>query len=76
MKYLITDIVWDLDYYVDENELELPQEVIVKVHMDADATDLDLEEALANAVSDSTGFCMFQFNFEPVKEKTGQTETK
>ena len=76
MKYLITDIAWDLDYYVDENELELPTEAIVEVHMDADATDLDLQEALGNALSDSTGFCMFQFNYEPVEEKAGQPDTK
>ena len=76
MKYLITDIAWDLDYYVDENELELPTEAIVEVHMDADATDLDLQEALGNALSDSTGFCMFQFNYEHVEEKAGQPDTK
>lgn len=76
MKYLITDITWDLDYYVDENELELPHEVIVEVFMDADATDLDLECALSDAISDKVGFTMHQFNFEPVKEKAGQTPKK
>lgn len=69
MKYIIKDIVWDLDYYVDDSELDLPSEAIVEVHMDSDATELDLEEALSEALSEKFGFCVWQFNYEEVKNK-------
>jgi hypothetical protein len=79
MKYLVNQIVWDLDWDVDKNELDLPPEFLIELNIDSDATELDIEEAIANALSDSTGLCVWQFEYEEVKDsenKSGQNENK
>jgi hypothetical protein len=59
MKVKATDIQWD----VDDKELlkVLPQEVIVECPDDA-----DLNEELADILSDEYGFCLFGCSFEVI----------
>ena len=64
MKIKVTDIV---DYTRDicdghkwdQNELELPSEMIVEV----DGI-IDIESEIADAISDTTGWCVDGYNYE------------
>jgi hypothetical protein len=73
MKYLINQIVWDLDWDVDKNELDLPPEFLIELNIDSDATELDIEEAIANSLSEATGLCVWQFEYQEVKDSKSKS---
>ena len=64
MKIKVTDIVYDTrdicDGHIwDQNELELPSEMILEV----DGV-IDIESEIADAISDKTGWCVSSYNYE------------
>lgn len=64
MKVKVTDIVYDTrdicdGHKWDQNELELPSEMIVEV----DGI-IDIESEVADAISDKTGWCVEGYNYE------------
>ena len=64
MKIKVTDIVYDTrdicdGHKWDQNELELPSEMIVEV----DGI-IDIESEIADAISDTTGWCVNGYNYE------------
>jgi hypothetical protein len=64
MKIKVTDIVYDTrdicdGHQWDQNELDLPSEMIVEV----DGI-IDVESEIADAISDKTGWCVQGFNYE------------
>ena len=64
MKIKVTDIVYDTrdiwdGHKWDQNELELPNEMILIVD-----SRLDVESEIANAISDKTGWCVEGYNYE------------
>ena len=64
MKIKVTDIVYDTrdicdGHQWDQNELDLPSEMIVEV----DGI-IDVESEIADAISDRTGWCVEGFNYE------------
>ena len=64
MKIKVTDIVYDTrdicdGHKWDQNELELPSEMIVEV----DGI-IDIESEVADAISDKTGWCVEGYNYE------------
>jgi len=66
MKVKVTDIVYDTrdicdGHQWDQNELDLPSEMIVEV----DGI-IDVESEIADAISDRTGWCVEGFNYEIV----------
>jgi hypothetical protein len=56
MKIKVTNIVYDTG---DESDLDLPTEMIVNV----DGV-IDIESEIADAISDSTGWCVEGYNYE------------
>jgi hypothetical protein len=66
MKIKVTDIVYDTrdicdGHQWDQNELDLPSEMIVEV----DGI-IDVESEIADAISDKTGWCVEGYNYEIV----------
>jgi len=64
MKVKVTDIVYDTrdicdGHQWDQNELDLPSEMIVEV----DGI-IDVESEIADAISDRTGWCVQGYNYE------------
>jgi len=64
MKVKVTDIVYDTrdicdGHKWDQNELELPTEMILIVD-----SSLDVESEIADAISDKTGWCVEGYNYE------------
>jgi len=64
MKVKVTDIVYDTrdicdGHQWDQNELDLPSEMIVEV----DGI-IDVESEIADAISDRTGWCVEGYNYE------------
>jgi len=64
MKVKVTNIVYDTrdicdGHQWDQNELDLPSEMIVEV----DGI-IDVESEIADAISDRTGWCVEGFNYE------------
>ena len=63
MKIKITDIVYDTDIDDDSSDFvlnsELPSEMIVEV----DGI-IDIESEIADAISDTTGWCVNGYNYE------------
>ena len=64
MKIKVTDIVYDTrdicdGHRWDQNELELPSEMIVEV----DGI-IDIESEIADFISDTTGWCVDGYNYE------------
>lgn len=64
MKIKVTDIVYDTrdicdGHKWDQNELELPSEMIVEV----DGI-IDIESEIADTISDKTGWCVEGYNYE------------
>ena len=64
MKVKVTDIVYDTrdicdGHKWDQNELELPSEMIVEV----DGI-IDIESEIADTISDKTGWCVEGYNYE------------
>jgi hypothetical protein len=58
--YEVYDIVYDTDYYVNENDLDLPSFMTILVPSDVE----DVVDYLSNYISDKTGFCIFDFQYE------------
>ena len=56
MKIKVTDIVYDTD---GESISDLPNEMIVEV----DGI-IDIESEIADAISDTTGWCVSGYNYE------------
>ena len=56
MKIKVNNIVYDTG---DESDLDLPTEMIVNV----DGV-IDIESEIADAISDSTGWCVEGYNYE------------
>jgi len=65
MKYRVTDIVYDTDIDDDSSQFvlnsDLPSEMIVEV----DGI-IDIDQEIADAISDKTGWCVGSFNHEIV----------
>ena len=63
MKIKVTDIVYDTDIYDDSTTFvlnsDLPSEMIVEV----DGI-IDIESEIADAISDTTGWCVSGYNYE------------
>ncbi len=62
VKYLITDIWWDVDE--DEEFDSLPQRITVKVSKDKDID--DIEEYLSEMITDKYGFCHNGFAYDEI----------
>ena len=63
MKIKVTDIVYDTDIDDDSSDFvlnsDLPSEMIVEV----DGI-IDIESEIADAISDTTGWCVSGYNYE------------
>ena len=62
MKYFVSDIEYDLEDAfdeVDEEELDLPDTLVVEC---------DDEDEVADAISDETGFCVLSFVIDGVED--------
>lgn len=63
MKIKVTNIAYDTDISDDSPNFvltsELPREMIVEVD-----GDIDIESEIADAISDSTGWCVEGYNYE------------
>jgi hypothetical protein len=63
MKIKVTDIVYDIDIDDDSSQFvlnsDLPSEMIVEV----DGI-IDVENEIADTISDKTGWCVQGFNYE------------
>ena len=66
MKIKVTDIVYDTDdnwaqdgLGISVEDLQLPNEMIV----DVDGI-IDIESEIADAISDTTGWCVHGYNYE------------
>lgn len=60
MKIKVTDIVYDTaDDEIAVEDLDLPNEMIVEV----DGI-IDIESEIADAISDTTGWCVSGYNYE------------
>ena len=63
MKIKVTDIVYDTDIDDDSSDFvlnsDLPNEMIVEV----DGI-IDIESEIADAISDTTGWCVHGYNYE------------
>ena len=66
MKIKVTDIVYDTDdnwaqdgLGISVEDLQLPNEMIVEV----DGI-IDIESEIADAISDTTGWCVHGYNYE------------
>jgi hypothetical protein len=70
MKIKVTDIVYDTrdicDGHIwDQNELELPSEIILDVDGLIDIeTEIADQQSIADAISDTTGWCVSSYNYE------------
>ena len=60
MKIKVTNIVYDTD---GESVSDLPNEMIVYVEVHVEGV-FDIESEIADAVSDSTGWCVESYNYE------------
>ena len=65
IAYEVCSICYDLDADVDENELDLPKHLVIEVPQD----EQDIESYLADKISDKSGYCVWQFEFKPYKQK-------
>jgi hypothetical protein len=64
MKVLVTDIVYDTrdicdGHQWDQNELDLPSEFTIEL-----VGDNDVENEIADTISDLTGWCVGSYNYE------------
>jgi hypothetical protein len=66
--YKIFDICWDLDYYVDESDLNLKYEYEVTIDFPEGMTAEEKEEVIIDRVSEMGGFCIFTAQIEPALE--------
>ena len=68
MKIKVTDIVYDTDIDDDSSDFvlnsELPSEMIVEV----DGI-IEIESEIADAISDTTGWCVNGYNYEVLWKK-------
>lgn len=66
--YKIYSICWDLDYYVDEADLNLKPEYEVTIDFPEGMTAQEKEEVIIDRVSEMGGFCIFTAVIEPALE--------
>jgi hypothetical protein len=66
--YKIFDICWDLDYYVDEADLNLKPEYEVTIDFTEGMTAQEKEDVIIDRVSEMGGFCIFTAQIEPALE--------
>ena len=64
--YKVYSICWDLDYYVNEDDLGLKPEYEVTIDFPDGTTPEDKEEVIIDRVSEMSGFCIFTAEIEPV----------
>lgn len=67
-KYDVSDIVYDTDYYVNENDLDLPAYLTIEVPVSINEKE-ELEDFIGNAISDKTGFCIYSFEYNITQQK-------
>ena len=65
----ITSIRWDTDGV----RVKLPSTASVSVTVEDDADELDISEALANALSDMHGWCVLSFEYATQAERSHAT---
>lgn len=60
MKIKVTDIVYDTESDGEiHTDLDLPTEMIINLE-----GDVDIEDEIANVISDKTGWCVQGYNYE------------
>ena len=60
MKVKVTDIVYDTESDGEINtDLDLPTEMIIDL-----GEDVDIEDEIADIISDKTGWCVEAYNYE------------
>ncbi len=71
MNYLVEQIVWDLDYNLDDWELGLPKHFTLEIPSNGQDGDrlsskVELEKYITRYAFDKYGYEVFQFEFNPI----------
>jgi hypothetical protein len=59
MKIKVTNIVYDTESDGEVHDIDLPKEMILDI-----PNDCDIEDEIANEISNKTGWCIEFFNYE------------
>jgi len=59
MKIKVTNIVYDTESDGEVHDIDLPKEMILNI-----PNDCDIEDEIANQISNKTGWCIEGFNYE------------
>lgn len=75
MRYEVTNITWDLWYEEDENEMNLPYEIVVEIPTQGQEGDrlssgTDIQTYIKGYVLDKTGKEMYDFEYTPLTNLT------
>lgn len=54
---------FNIDYDTDGEKVDLPSSLIIEIH----SGEASIDEMLANAISEKTGYCINSFNFEEIE---------
>lgn len=60
--FIVTDIDWD----IDGEDIELPEEITIAIPEDEELEEDEIQEYLSDKVSDVTGFLHFGFTFKQI----------
>ena len=63
MKIKVTDIVYDTDIDDDSSDFVLNSDLPSEMIVDVDGI-IDIESEIADAISDTTGWCVSGYNYE------------
>lgn len=63
MKIKVSHIIWDIN--VDEDDVELPTEIVYDC--DDKVSEKDISASIADLVSDDYGYCVDSLDYELIK---------
>lgn len=71
MNYEISNIVWDLDYNIDDWELGLPKHFTIDIPTNGQKGDMiytcsELEKYISDYALEKYGYELWQFEFNPI----------
>ena len=71
----VFNIDWDLDYDLGEEDPGLPTEMIIDFHPEyLEINGIEVGDYVADAISNITGFCHRNFEFEEIEEQDNVTD--
>ena len=60
--------VFDIKYDTDDDDVDLPEEMVVKINTHEYKNADEIEEAICNEISDRTGYCIIGYQFAEINK--------